>query len=314
MVFSDGCLLRTVGCSLSVDVFLAKGILTPARARRDLFATPVSMRLMTFSSPMRGSLPPEGPLSLCGVDLPAGVHLRPGAGLGDVDVPCAWVTAAPVPAESLAVLVQGLAAGFESTGLWPIAMVGFEPSLGRLSMDGQLMGRDEDSDFDVEAFLLSPDEPGDPAYAGYLASLAPINEVTALGGPVQAEAARADQLVIPWGADEGVCLALVPATSPADTLASLGWMGPANYGLEGAGIARIVASWEERYHLTVTGLGFDLLALQFPADGLAHDDLVTLLAEVHRACPDSYDQGGFADVASYIVQMAQGVGCVLWWD
>ena len=35
---------------------------------------------------------------------------------------------------------------------------------------------------------------------------------------------------------------------------------------------------------------------QMPPQGLYRPEVMSLLAEVYRACPDSYEQGGFPDV------------------
>ena len=38
------------------------------------------------------------------------------------------------------------------------------------------------------------------------------------------------------------------------------------------------------------------LMFQMPPQGLHRPEVMSLLAEVYRACPDSYEQGGFPDV------------------
>ena len=224
----------------------------PARRR------PPYHRPMTPNTPLRsttrGEVPPEGPLRLGGIDLPAGVHVRPA---------------------------------------------------------------DDNADFDVEAFLLSPGELDgveDPEIVDYLESIAPIAMVRELGGPVAAPPAGPQDLLVPWGDARPVALALIPAVSPADALTTLGWTGPANYGLAGAGIARIAVSWEERYHLTPVGINFDLLMLQMPPRGLSRPEVMSLLAEVYRACPDSYEQSGFPDLAAFVRSVESHPVLGLWWD
>lgn len=201
-----------------------------------------------------GRRPARGPLRLGGIDLPAGVHVRPA---------------------------------------------------------------DDDADFDVEAFLLSPGELDgveDPEIVDYLESIAPIATVRELGGPVAAPPAGSQDLLVPWGDARSVALALIPAVSPADALTTLGWTGPANYGLAGAGIARIAVSWEERYHLTPVGIDFDLLMLQMPPRGLSRPEVMSLLAEVYRVCPDSYEQSGFPDLAAFVRSVESHPVLGLWWD
>ena len=135
-----------------------------------------------------------------------------------------------------------------------------------------------------------------------------------LGGPVAAPPAGPQDLLVPWGDARPVALALIPATSPADALTTLGWLGPANYDLEGAAIARIAVSWEERYHLTPVGIDFDLLMLQMPPRGLSRPEVMSLLAEVYRVCPDSYEQGGFPDLAAFVRAVESHPVLGLWWD
>ena len=113
----------------------------PARRR------PPYHRPMTPNTPLRsttrGDVPPEGPLRLGGIDLPAGLHVRPA---------------------------------------------------------------DDDADFDVEAFLLSPGELDgveDPEIVDYLESIAPIATVRELGGPVAAPPAGSQDLLVPWGGTPG---------------------------------------------------------------------------------------------------------------
>ena len=111
-----------------------------------------------------------------------------------------------------------------------------------------------------------------------------------------------------------MALALIPAVSPADALTTLGWLGPANYDLEGAAIARIAVSWEERYHLTPVGIDFDLLMLQMPPRGLSRPEVMSLLAEVYRVCPDSYEQSGFPHLAAFVRSVESYPVLGLWWD
>jgi len=148
----------------------------------------------------------------------------------------------------------------------------------------------------------------------YLESIAPIATVRELGGPVAAPLAGPQDLLVPWGDARPVALALIPAVSPAEALTTLGWMGPANYDLEGAAIARIAVSWEERYHLTPVGIDFDLLMLQMPPRGLSRPEVMSLLAEVYRVCPDSYEQSGFPDLAAFVRSVESHPVLGLWWD
>ena len=41
---------------------------------------------------------------------------------------------------------------------------------------------------------------------------------------------------------------------------------------------------------------------------------MSLLAEVYRVCPDSYEQGGFPDLASFVRSVESPPVLGLWWD
>ena len=127
---------------------------------------------MTPNTPLRsttrGDVPPEGPLRLGGIDLPAGLHVRPADDDADFDAvaavsdapPCAWVTEDAVEAELVQQWVRHLASRFGDTGLWPIAVTGYDDGLERPWRSGEVLGPDEGSDFDVEAFLHLPRRAG----------------------------------------------------------------------------------------------------------------------------------------------------------
>ena len=184
----------------------------PARRR------PPYHRPMTPNTPLRsttrGDVPPEGPLRLGGIDLPAGLHVRPAdddAGFDAVAAvsdapPCAWVTEKAVETGLVQQWVRHLASRFGDTGLWPIAVTGYDDGLERPWRSGEVLGPDEGSDFDVEAFLLSPGELDgveDPEIVDYLESIAPIATVRELGGPVAAPPAGPQDLLVPWGGTPG---------------------------------------------------------------------------------------------------------------
>ena len=271
-------------------------------------------------SKARGDVSPERSLRLGGLDLPAGFHVRPTDDDGTVSTstpPCAWVTEEAAAPELAQQWVRHLSARFGDTGLWPIAVAGAYDDLERPWGSGEVLGPDEEWDFDVEAFLLSPgelEEDDDPEIVEYLESIAPIARVRKLGGPVDAPPAEPQDLLVPWRDADPMALALIPALSPADALTTLGWIGPGNYGIAGNAIARIAISWEERYHLTLVGISFDQLIFQMPPQGLHRPEVMSLLAEVYRACPDSYEQGGFPDVDSFVRAVESNPVLDLWWD
>ena len=56
------------------------------------------------------------------------------------------------------------------------------------------------------------------------------------------------------------------------------------------------------------------LMFQMPPQGLHRPEVMSLLAEVYRACPDSYEQGGFPDVDSFVRAVDSSPILDLWWD
>lgn len=259
---------------------------------------------MSFRSSSPGTVPPEGP---CG-SAESNRHI----------VPVAWLTAEPVEPELLGTWMRRLAADFGRTGLWPVALAGHFDDLGHPWRNGELLEPGGNSDFDVEDFLPSPTDPQDFAdpddMAAHLESIAPIATVRRLGGPVAAPPVGADDLLVPWDGTDPLALALFrPPPRPGTERARL-WPGPTNYGPEGEAIARIAASWQERYHLILVGIGFDMLKLQFPPQGLTGPELMDLPAEVYRVCPDDYEQSSFDDLESYIEFRGFSPILGLWWD
>lgn len=53
---------------------------------------------------------------------------------------------------------------------------------------------------------------------------------------------------------------------------------------------------------------------QMPPQGLHRPEVMSLLAEVYRACPDSYEQGGFPKVDSFVRAVDSSPILDLWWD
>lgn len=60
-------------------------------------------------------------------------------------------------------------------------------------------------------------------------------------------------------------LALVPVTRPADTPAAIGWWGPTNHDLGGGELSAVLQSWEDRFGVVLTSLGFDTLGVDVVA-------------------------------------------------
>ena len=56
-------------------------------------------------------------------------------------------------------------------------------------------------------------------------------------------------------------LGLVPCRRPADSVALIGWLGAINV-IGPAEVAAVLRSWEERFGVALSGLGFDTLTLR----------------------------------------------------
>jgi hypothetical protein len=230
-----------------------------------------------------GELPPDGPATVGGVELPRGVRVA-GA---------LWVT------EGSARTWGELALRFPETGLWPVLIAGrdqkpdFEPSPGWQARDA--------------AELLPELWSEHGAYDEELAASMGAFPGLGRGGeriPAAHDVARQ--------VDGVTGLALVAVERPADVFATTGWLGAVNSVDEPWQLTSIARSWEERYDAILVGLGFDTawFAVRRPP---GPDQALRAAAELYMFCPDIVEQG--ADTVEALAESLPHIHTwMFWWD
>ncbi|MFB8247919.1 DUF4253 domain-containing protein [Streptomyces sp. NPDC055952] len=131
-----------------------------------------------------------------------------------------------------------------------------------------------------------------------------------------AVAARApDALLRDGGLLKEPRLALVPARRSADIPAVIGWTGPANHEGDTARLSAVLRSWEDRFGVRVTALGFDHLLVSVAAPPATPADAEALAAEHVAFCPDHLEQGPDRRLRSYAAnQVLNRPVWQFWWD
>jgi hypothetical protein len=261
-----------------------------------------------FRATNRGALPPATGGTIAGIALPAGMLYAPepeGGSRGDG--PVIWASAAPVP--NVGQLWSRLAAGFGTTGVWPLvvdAQHGFN-GYGDYLMDLP-RGRHKEAVAilrkgwsDVVAF--DEDDP-DEAVAPYGKRFPGLADPTP--GP---RATSVDHIVAGLNGH----LALVAVNRPADAVDAVGWMGAANYDGDPLDMSTVLRSWEHRFDAYLVGLGTDTMTV---AVGRPPTDLAaaTAIAAEHYAfCPDNIDQGA-GSISEYASSLVNESVWPFWWD
>jgi hypothetical protein len=107
-------------------------------------------------------------------------------------------------------------------------------------------------------------------------------------------------------------LGLVPADRGSSAVAVLGWDGPVNHA-NGAQIAAVLRSWEDRFGARVVGLGFDTLEMSVAAPPVSLQHARRLAAEHYAFCPDNIAQGP-GDFELYAKHIRGTTTWSFWWD
>jgi len=230
---------------------------------------------------------------------------------GDGSTEVMWMTREPVV--DLAGLWGTLSGVFADTGLWPLVLQSLEGQCDRPWDEGELEpGESSDPDnVDVAMQLaewwsdnVPDDDDGDePApFGSRFPGLAAEQ-----WGPFDSKAAEAAVKDLPGR------LGLVPVTRPADAVASIGWMGPANYYGDMGLLSAVLRSWEDRFGAFVVGIGFDTLFISVGRPPATDEDALAVAAEHFAVCPDNVWQNAvsFRDYAAEI--KGRGVW-TFWWD
>ncbi|MEV0732191.1 DUF4253 domain-containing protein [Polymorphospora sp. NPDC050346] len=257
-----------------------------------------------------------------GLDLPPGGIVR-GTRSGAADQPLLWISDAEPPAA----LWGTLRARHTRTGLWPLLLEGLS---------------DRDPDRPWRSGELDPDPATDPAAHDVDTVLAQWWRGVL---PVEGEGAQGRAVVAPFGdtwpglaapgsprEDPDECatefarflvldswltaprIGLVPSTRGADTLADLGWMGPANYEGDMSTFSAVLRSWEERFGARVVAVGFATLYLSVAAPPTDRDHALRVAAEHFAFCPDNVWQSGTPTLATYADSLVDRAFWSFWWD
>ncbi len=198
---------------------------------------------------------------------------------------------------------------FPRSGLWPLVVDAPEgdptqPWLNR-ELDGPkpvrvgaeevlAKGFADDNEDDNEDHDEDLDEPWRRTFGG----LAPASE-------------PGDATIVLVGPDAIAALLLVPVARPADVTAQVGWWGPVNYDLDGADVAAVLRSWEERFGAVPVGIGLDTLTVH-AAWPPAAADAEAFAREWYAFCPDAIDQG--VESLEALAELTQSPSWWFWWD
>ncbi|MFP3985992.1 DUF4253 domain-containing protein [Streptomyces sp. E11-3] len=261
--------------------------------------------------------------------LPHGIALPPGRMItsdeGDGDVQPLWLSEAPAAIE----LWPRLRAEHATSGLWPLLL----DALDRHDADFRPWGCGE---LWPERMSSPADHNPDTLFARWwqdytatdddqltaderLAVTAPFGQTWPGPAPTPAPSTDPDEIAEQYAGafltqNPHARLGLVAASRGADALATVGWMGPANYDNDTATFAAVVRDWEDRFGARVVGIGFSTLHLSVAAPPARIEDALAVAAEHFAFCPDNIWQGTHADLASYAEDL-MGLNCwEFWWD
>jgi hypothetical protein len=210
-----------------------------------------------------------------------------------------------------------LAERFPSTGLWPLILEGHSMEPDRPWDEGEFDPSLSSDPADHDALEVERSW-----WAEVIPSEQDLTEAPEMVGPFGREfpglapsvAGSEDSRVLKSVAEqlEGR-LGLVPAIRPADTVAALGWQGPANYFSDMGLLAAVLRSWEERFGAYLVGIGFDTLtiAVTRPPKTLEHARAVA--AEHFAVCPDNIWQNS-ESFDSYAADIKGRKAWQFWWD
>ena len=256
-----------------------------------------------YRSSIRAALPDTASARVAGIALPSGLRVPSSA-------PCLWVSADRV--RDVGPMACRLAAAFESTGLWPLVLEDLAHDTPRPWLTDELEPRaTQPAPVPVAAalaamwdFVIPDPEEGDDA----LELLAPFDRRFPGLAPAAAALPRPRALETALASAEGR-LGLVAVSRPAEVVASIGWLGAANYFDDLAGLTAVLRSWEVRFGAVLVGVGFDTLTLAVakPPTDLA---MATAIAVEHFAvCSDVV-----GSIGAYATDLVDAGSWTFWWD
>jgi Domain of unknown function (DUF4253) len=235
---------------------------------------------------MPGPLPAAGPLRIGGISLGPGRAVAARHRDGAAPSATLWVTDTVVPEADAA--WAALAAGFPTTGLWPLLLQSLDDGWERPWDSGEF---DPASDVEIDAI-----DPRAVLEDGWRGSLVPIDDPWAPGtGPLApfhpdfpglapSQPPSDEVLLAPAGGSARI--GLVSCRRPADSIGVAGWQGAINVRRPDE-VSAVLRSWEERLGAMVVGLGFATVTLLVTRPPRTDGDALRVAAEVAALCPDA---------------------------
>jgi hypothetical protein len=109
--------------------------------------------------------------------------------------------------------------------------------------------------------------------------------------------------------------ALVHARRSADIPAAIGWCGPLNHENDVARLCAVLRSWEDRFGIRVTALGFDVLTVSVASPPRTIEEAEAVAAEHYAFCPDNITQGDHDTLREYAAKAVLNRKVWhFWWD
>ncbi len=251
-------------------------------------------------------------------ELPDGRLVVPAGGT----VPAYWISTRPTSGAAWSAWRER----HPATGLWPLliqAEDGADDALGLHVEEAANFSSPTDPDAAevlAEWFRsMVEDDPDEAADFDYLEPFGPTwpgvsPQLAPLGPPDQFASRFAAQLIAEPPMSRGVHLGLVPAASGAETLTTLGWIGPFNHENDTGLIAQVVLDWRQRFGVLVVGLGSDTVHVSVAAPPTTHEQALRVAMEHFAFCPDNIWQGAFNTLPEYAEAITNLHAWSFWWD
>ncbi len=263
---------------------------------------------------MDAAVPPDGPVRLGTVQLPAGSRIS-----GGQDEPLLWATSALVADAGLVWLELNDLHG--QTGLAPILLAYLDrgdAGEGRPWDSGELHDRIDLSEVDrldpagvlaqSWADSLDPDD-DDPEQAEMVAPFS--FRFPGLAPRQNDELSRAD-LERSLRTLPAARIGLVPASRPADMLALVGYNGTVNRYGSPALLSAVLRSWEDRFGSIVLEVGFDHIRLLVRRPPRTRQAAEATAAEIWAMC-DEFWMAERPEALTYVSEIADYVRGAPFW-
>lgn len=278
-----------------------------------------------------GEFPADGETNVGGVELPAGLALRPErytiweregiTTLSDELPHIGWY--APTDWGTTPDAWLGLATAFKRTGLWPVVGgPGNRCSDPEREYSVERPSRDHGNEAANvlqgcwDGMRLVNRETGEPVpetrplFPGVPQGTAPVVFVE------KVPLARSTH----WGAGYAGAeagLLLVPATRPADVPRLVGWSGAGNYDLDGHEISAVLRSWEERFGAVLYQLGGTTITLRVARPPTTLSAAQVIMEEHYLLCQDNFypqDDRPAVSHEDYAKRLVNAPVWDFWWD